>query len=349
MTAGRFADALVLDGPRALSRRSFPIPQISETDGLLRVEACGLCGTDNGLYTGDIRYPYSFVPGHEVVGIVEEAGEQALQRWGVTRGDRVIVETLYSCRTCDRCTAGEYRLCREYGPRNRTGPQHVGGIDVDRPPSLWGGYSTYLYLPPATLLLKVPDGLNPITASLFNALGAGVRWGVTLPQTKTGDLVAVMGCGVRGLFACLAAKRAGAKFVMVTTEDPLARLLDSCGEEADVVVHATARAPESLPQAVSLVRPGGTISFGGQQGDVPAQHFYPDLVVKKGITIIGALAVGIPAYEAALELLINEPATFADLPTGIAGFNDLERLLAAMAGEGTGSRPLRGVFVPAED
>ena len=97
------ADALVLTGPRALERRSFDIPEIGDDDGLLRVEACGLCGTDHELYTGHIRTPGAIVPGHEVVGVVERVGAQAAERWGVREGQRVAVEVFLSCRECANC------------------------------------------------------------------------------------------------------------------------------------------------------------------------------------------------------------------------------------------------------
>jgi alcohol dehydrogenase len=360
------AEALVLERARVLALRRMALPQLGPRDGLLRVEACGLCGTDHELYTGHLRHPFSFVPGHEVVGIVEEAGDEALERWGVARGDRVAVEPFYSCRECDRCVAGNYRFCRLNGARRM-----VGAVDVAEEPSLWGGYATHLYLPPDSLLLRVPEGLDPIIATLFNPLGAGVRWGVTLPQTVPGDVVAVMGCGLRGLFSALAAKAAGASFVMVTGwgerdrsrldlaekfgadltvdasfEDPARRLREAQGRLADVVVHVAAKAPASLAQAVTLASGGGTIALAGLSGQVEAAGFIPDHVVHKELTIVGALGVDIAAYEQALELLAAGPADFAAIPRSIADLKGLPALLATMAGEGDEEPPLHGVLVP---
>src|SRR5215831_18641634 len=91
-----------------------------------------------------------------------------------------------------------------------------GYVSVDRPPGLWGGYARHQYLAPDSVLHRVPPTLDPVTATVFNPLGAGIRWGVTLPGTGPGAVVAVLGPGVRGLSACAAAKEAGAAFVMVT-------------------------------------------------------------------------------------------------------------------------------------
>lgn len=69
MTLPKTTEALVLEGPRRLRRRTLPLPEIGDDDGLLRVEACGLCGTDHELFTGVLAPAFPFVPGHEAVGI----------------------------------------------------------------------------------------------------------------------------------------------------------------------------------------------------------------------------------------------------------------------------------------
>jgi len=125
------AEALVLAAPRRFERRSFGLPVIGEDDGLLRVEACGLCGTDHEQYTGHIASRHAFIPGHEVIGVVEELGARAAKRWGVTAGQRVAVEVFQSCRECDACKAGLYRRCVKHGLRTM-----VGFVDAEPPPPL---------------------------------------------------------------------------------------------------------------------------------------------------------------------------------------------------------------------
>src|SRR5690348_15191539 len=132
------ARALVLEQPRQLVERELRLPDIGEDDGLLRIEACGLCGTDHELYTGTLPSGFPFVPGHESVGIVEAVGGRAADRWGVQVGDRVAVEVMQSCRECDKCTAGDYRLCRRHGLADM-----YGLIPVDKGSGLWGGYATH--------------------------------------------------------------------------------------------------------------------------------------------------------------------------------------------------------------
>jgi alcohol dehydrogenase len=364
---------MVLEAPRRLVRRELPLPEIGDDDALLRIEACGLCGTDHEQYTGALGASGPFVPGHESVGIIEELGSAAAQRWGVAVGQRVAVEVFQSCRACDSCRAGEYRRCRRHGLRDM-----YGFVPVDRPPGLWGGYATHQYLAPDSLVLPVPDGLDPVTATLFNPLGAGLRWGVTVPGTTTGAVVAVLGPGIRGLSVLLAARSAGAAFVLVTgcgprdaerlavarrfgadvtvdaaVDDPVRALrsaLPSAGG-ADVVVDVTAKAPAALAQAVSLARPGGTIVLAGTRGTPETPGFDPDLVVYKELRLVGALGVDAPAYSAALDLLAAGAHPFHEIPRRVVGFDGLDGLLRTMAGEGDADDlpPMHGVLVPAAE
>src|SRR5438067_129872 len=115
------ATALVLEAPRRLVVRSLPLPDIADDDGLLRIEACGLCGTDHEQYTGQLHPGYPFVPGHESVGVIERIGAAAARRWGVAEGDRVAVEVFLSCRDCDECRPGLSRRCRKHGMRDMYG------------------------------------------------------------------------------------------------------------------------------------------------------------------------------------------------------------------------------------
>jgi alcohol dehydrogenase len=358
-------EAAVLEAPRTLVIREFARPHIGPSEALLRVEACGLCGTDHEEFTGQLFPGYAFVPGHESIGVIEEIGVDAQRRWGVAAGERVAVEVFLSCGACDACRHGVYRRCERHGLRDM-----YGFVPADRAPGLWGGYAQYQYLAPDSLVLPVPDALDPVTATLFNPLGAGIRWAVTVPETKAGAIVVVLGPGVRGLAACAAAREAGAGFVMVTGlgerdaerlalardfgadlavdvagTDPVRALRDACGALADVVVDVTAKAPAALGQAVALARAGGTIVLAGTRGSSETPGFVPDNIVYKELRLLGALGVDAVAYRAALALLATGRYPFAELPRRVVGLHDVAELLTDMAGEGN-PPPVHGVVTP---
>lgn len=352
-TTSSDARAMVLEKPRTLVGRTLPLPEIGDDDAIVRVEACGLCGTDHEQYTGALAASFAFVPGHETVGVIESIGPEARAAWGVDVGDRVAVEVFRG------------------PPRQGLRPMY-GFIDVDVAPALWGGYATHQYLAPDTVLHRVPDGVDPVVATLFNPLGAGIRWGVTVPGTSAGDVVAVLGPGIRGLSALIAVRDAGAGFVMVTgcgprdaprlelasrlgadlvvdvaDTDPARALRAATGGRlADVVVDVTATAPAALAQAVATARPGGTVVLAGTRGSDETPGFSPDVVVYKELRLLGALGVDSAAYRAALDLLADDRHGFADLPRRVADLGGIAELLLCMSGETGETPPVHGVLVP---
>ena len=240
-----------------------------------------------------------------------------------------------------------------------------------RLPGSGGGYATYQYLHADSMVLPVPASLQPEVAVAFNPLGAGIRWGATVPGTKPGDVVAVLGCGIRGLSAAAAAKEAGASFIMVTgagahdhprleqakrfgadlvvdvlEEDPVARLRATASVTgADVVVDVTAKAPAAFLQGLALVRAGGTMVVAGTRGGGDIGGFNPDLIVYKEIRLEGALGVDVTSYRAALDLLASGTYPFDDLSREVVGLSEAAGLLETMAGE-RGVPPVHAVLVP---
>jgi alcohol dehydrogenase len=362
----RAARALVLEAPEQLRPRPFDLPEVGDDDGLLRIEACGLCGTDHEQFTGALPAGFAFVPGHEAVGVVEAIGAAASARWGVTTGDRVAVEVFQSCRACAACLSGEYNKCVQHGLGDM-----YGFIPAEKAPGLWGGYATHQYLAPDTMLHRVPDVLDPVVATLFNPLGAGIRWAATVGGIRPGDVVAVLGPGIRGLSALVAAREAGAGCVMVTGHgprdrgrlelaaefgadltvdvadvDPAKALKQHTGGLAQVVVDVTAQAPAALAQAIAIAAPGGTIVMAGTRASAETPGFWPDLIVFKELHLVGALGVDAPAYRAALELLASGRYPFEEIPRRIEGLDGAEELLRTMAGE-LGEPPVHGVLATA--
>src|SRR4249919_2919175 len=108
--------AMVQTGPRALELRELERPTIGDDEALIRVEACGICGSDVSMYEADPahggdRMVFPVIRGHEPVGIVEEIGATMAHRHGIDVGDRVAVDPFLRCGSCRYCLSGHGELC----------------------------------------------------------------------------------------------------------------------------------------------------------------------------------------------------------------------------------------------
>ena len=202
MTLPKKSLAMVQTAPRVLEPMDVPLPEIDDDSGLLRVEACGICGSDYEQFEGVLKTPMPVIPGHEPLGVVAAIGDRAAKRWGVDVGDRVAVETMLSCRHCGPCLGGSYHLCDSR--------RIYSYIPLSDAPGLWGSYAQYMYLDPHCVVHRVDATLDASTAVIFNPLGAGFRWAVEIPRTGPGDTVLILGPGQRGLASVLACREAGA-------------------------------------------------------------------------------------------------------------------------------------------
>ncbi|AFA73558.1 alcohol dehydrogenase Adh [Gordonia polyisoprenivorans VH2] len=351
--AGSVATVLVLEGPGQLVTRDITLPALAPGQAILRVEACGLCGTDHEMFSGAMPAPLPLVPGHEVVGVIESATDEFWQSHpGLGEQARVALEVFQRCGECDPCRHGQYMLCRNHGLRDS-----YGNTPLDHGSGLWGGYATHLLLTADAIVHPVPTVLDPVQATLFNPLGAGIRWGVNLPSVSAGDVVVVLGPGLRGLSAVAAAADAGAKYIMLTgvgrrdaerlqlgvslgahaavdigVEDAKAHLKSDTGGLADVVVDVTAAAPAAFVQAIDLVRPGGTVVVAGTRGHHTLDSFNPDRIVLKELRVLGARGVDGAAYTYALDMLARTPALREiDHHTAPLDANEVSTLLHDMA------------------
>jgi threonine dehydrogenase-like Zn-dependent dehydrogenase len=349
----RTARAVVQTAARSLEVRAFPLPEIRADEALLRVEACGICGSDYEQFEGALPVRFPVVPGHEPVGRIQEIGERAAQRWGVTQGDRVCVEALMPCGSCPECLSGSYTLCSS----RRGGLNAHGYLSTDVEPALWGGWAEYLYLSPRSLVHKIDDSIAPEIATLFNPLGAGFRWAVEMPRLQVGETIVVLGPGQRGLASVIAAKEAGADTIIVTglerdaaklelardfgaditlfadSDDVRGAVRDATGGRgADVVIDVTAYATEAVTQAIDLARRGGRVVLAGTKGlGKPVQDFYSDRLVLKELTVMGALGVDYRNYERAVRLIESRRYPLEKMHTHSLPLDQAEHALGLLA------------------
>src|SRR3546814_5250015 len=113
------------------------------------------------------------IRGHEPLGVIAKIGDNAARRWAVDVGDRVVVETMISCRFCVPCRLGSYHLCR-----NRRIDSYIPLADGS---GLCAAYAHHMYLPPNSFVHEIDKSLPPQIDGTFTPLGGASRWAVDVP------------------------------------------------------------------------------------------------------------------------------------------------------------------------
>jgi threonine dehydrogenase-like Zn-dependent dehydrogenase len=349
--------AAVQVAPETTELREFPLPEIPSDAALLKVEAAGVCGSDVGGYRRMGAAPR--ILGHENVGTIARAGDAFARRWGVKEGDRVAIEEYLPCGHCELCLRGEFRHCAATDVHSNPDALRYGNTPITTAPALWGGYSQYLYMPPATVLHRMPDHVPGEQAAMALPIGNGIQWGVIEAQAGPGRSLVVMGPGQQGLAAVLAAKSAGADFVILTglardahrlevgrllgadvtiqadTEDVLTRVREvTAGKGVDAVVDTTsALASDMVPLAIDLVkRKEGRIvvqSLGGTIRDFPIEK-----LARKYITVKAARGHSYAAVELAIERIASGRYPLDLLATHCFGLDGVDMAIRSVGGTG---------------
>jgi len=355
--------AMVHVAPRRLEARSLPVPEIGHDTALLRIEACGICGSDYEQYEGLLRTPMPVVPGHEPLGIIEAIGDGAARRWGVDVGDRVAVETMIACHACSTCLGGSYHLCAR--------KKVYSYVPLTTEPGLWGAYAEYMYLDAGSVVHRIDASLPGEHAVMFNPLGAGFRWGVEIPGTGPGDTVAILGPGQRGLSCVVACRQVGAGKIFVTglaaderklalarrfgadatidveSEDPVRRIRElTDGRGVDVVVDVSSYATAPIVQAIDMVRPGGTVVLAGVKGFKAVPDLVSDKIVLKEVQIRGAIGVTSSGYRSAIRMLEARATPLVEMHTHRFALRDAERAIRTLAREIEGDESIHSCLVP---
>jgi (R,R)-butanediol dehydrogenase / meso-butanediol dehydrogenase / diacetyl reductase len=284
-----------------------PPPPPGPGEVQVRVEWCGICGTD----MEEMRHGPIFIPvdephpitgrtapltlGHEFAGVIEAAGDDV---GDLEPGDRVAVDTIVYCGRCHWCRRNEVVRCEQFGA---LGLQGDGGL-------------AELCNAPAAMCLPIPDGVGTDAAALAETLSVGVR-ALKRGRFRPGEHVAVVGVGAVGLMTVQAARALGASSVSVI--DPaaerreLALALGAGAAHAqaaplgvDVAVES-AGDPRAVEAAIAAVGKGGRAVLLGI--DKRPATFEPLRLVVDEAEIIGALShVYDEDFRLALDLLARD-------------------------------------------
>ncbi len=196
-------------GPNKVSAEAVDRPTIAAGEALIRVAACGFCGSDINIISG--THPRAQAPltvGHELAGEIVELADGDTD---LVVGDRVTMFPLISCGTCHACTHGHAHVCRQL---------RLFGFDVD------GGMAEYVKLP-IDSLIKLPPEMPAHIGALIEPLAVAVH-GVARVDTSTTKVAVVLGAGPIGLLTALVLKAKGIPQVLIS--DVAQAKLDLAGE-----------------------------------------------------------------------------------------------------------------------
>jgi L-iditol 2-dehydrogenase len=306
-------------------------PLIEPDELLVRIEACGICGTDRHLFHGEFPCRPPVTPGHEFSGIVEAIGGDVS---GFSIGDRVTGDPNIACRRCAHCHAGRVNLC-----------SNLQAIGIHRD----GGFAEYLVLPYKQAFI-LPAGLNPLHGAFCEPLGCCLH-GVDLAGIRPGGSVVVLGGGVIGLLTVQLARLAGASTIILSTRQASRRALaEDLGATATVdpaaadvigaisgpsgltpggvdVVFECAGVRETVEQSMRLARAGGTVVIVGVTPQGLKAQFEPFDLLFRELKLFGSFLNPFTHRRAAeliasgaieLDRLISRQVTLEEAPTVIA-------------------------------
>ena len=343
--------ALVLTAKRHLEIQEVDQPEIGPDEVLIRVRACGICGSDVHGYTGAYsrRIP-PIIMGHEAAGEIVRLGEN-VHDWEI--GARVTFNSTISCGDCDYCQRGLSNLCDH---------RRIFGVSCEEYRRT-GAFAEFVAVP-KRILYRIPETLGYEEAAMSEPLAVAVH-GVGISEISLDDSVMVIGAGVIGLLVIQTLRLAtSGQIIAVDISDQRLALAKSLGAdvtlnnqdssrfeqalgkaltngEADAVFDAV-----GLPQTVLLgfqhLRKGGTLTQLGNFADrveVPLQA-----IVGRQLRWQGSCAAA-GEYRTALQLMADKKVNVSRILSGVAPLEDGPAWFERLAG-GEASEVYKVLLVP---
>lgn len=339
----RSVKAAVITKRSNIQLQTFPTPKLKRNELLVRVEMCGICASDIHIFNGDWGEPYPLIPGHEFIGVVEDAGENALTYHGVDIGDRVAVEMIIPCWNCHFCRSGLYNLCEM---DRLEGRQYGCNISCERTPHLYGGWAEFLYVPEQARVHRIPEHVPLKRAVLTEPLAVAVR-AVNLTPPNIGDDVVVVGAGPIGLMTVVAAKAAGANVILVGSreerltlgkqlgadevidyrkENVFERIAQLTGDFGARLVFETAGTVDAQRESLQYASVGGTVNYIGLTGNKPVSIQTDKQMTFKELNLQTSF-LSAWAYEGAISIIASGKYPIEKMITHEFSLDEVERAI----------------------
>ena len=306
--------ASVLTGPGEIRVEERDVPAVEPETVLIKVELCGICGTELLVYEGKlpIELPY-YNLGHEYTGTVVEVGDRVR---GAAPGDQVVINPNYHCDSCYYCRRGELGFCenrRAYKAKSN------------------GGFAEYV-LVTEKLVYHVPQGVSREAAIFAEPLSCCIH-GSDLLEIKPGATVVVLGCGTMGLLTLQLCRLRGAGSIIAS--DPLQARRDAARAlGADVTVDPRKEDLAGIVRDAAPLGPAAVIECAGAK-DTVGQAL--ELVARRGQVLLLAIWPGDEAVPVSPSRIVDKEVT---LKGAVFGSLTLERALGLLGAGKIATGPL---------
>ena len=314
--------ALVLTSYNNFEYKDVPDPQIGSQDVLIKVKACGICGSDvHGMDGSTGRRQPPIIMGHEAAGIIEKVGKQ-VENWKI--GDRVTFDSTIYCGKCSFCREGRINLCDN---------RRVAGVScADYRQD--GAFAEYIAVP-QHILYRLPDGVPFENAAMVEALSIAFH-AVERTVVSLNDTAVVLGAGMIGLLVIQSlrlagcgriiavdidqnkldiALRLGANVALNSKDDVKGAILNlTSGRGADVAVEVVGITP-TIQLGISCLKKGGILTLVGNVS--PMVELPLQIVVTREITINGSCA-SCGEYPACLDMIAEGKVDVNSLTSAVA-------------------------------
>ncbi|MBV9273373.1 MAG: zinc-dependent alcohol dehydrogenase family protein [Verrucomicrobia bacterium] len=321
--------AIVYDAPRKFEYRDVDTPKIRPNEVLLRVHACGVCGTDLHVHEGEFGPRFPLTPGHEFSGEIVELGSEVT---GLNKGQRATASTTMACGKCFYCQRGDFLQC-----------ENLDGIGVE----VNGAFAEYIKLrsdlvfpieklsvresvmvEPTACAVHGMETLDMKPGSTVLLLGAGPTGQVLAQLLKLNGAARVTVAAPAGPKLDLIARLAADDVVAIDRQDPeihRRHLRELSPHGFDYVVEATG-SPQLLQDAISLASRRGTIMVYAVYADAATAQITPADIMRRELQIKGSFAQ-IDCFSRALAYLESKKVKVDEIVTHEVPLPDYQKAL----------------------
>ncbi len=320
--------AAIFKGPLDLEVGEYPLSKLGSDDLLIKVEVCGLCGTDFHIFSGQSFSKPPLIPGHEYAGTIVEKGSKVL---GLNVGDHIVVDPNIYCGKCYFCRTGKIQFC-----------SNLKALGVTQN----GGFAEYSILPSSQAYLIPKDFPFPI-ASFAEPLSCCVH-GIDQASIKHSQTVAIVGAGTIGLLMLQLSQIAGAGKTIVLepfeskrnlakrigadycfdskSSDTFKYIYDITSGGVDVVIECVG-SHDAAEIALTLPKRGGTAIIFGLSEKVDSVKINLQDFFLRELTIKGSLLNPF-TFSRSVELLVSGKIDVESLKPVHDTIDNLKKILS---------------------